>query len=75
MEYRAIKMKLLSISEELKFIFHCKNIALGPTDSLGLVLAMYISSFLCQFHLCWVANAKAISDGIWALVLYKLFSS
>ena len=29
--------------------------ALGPL-ALGLALAMYISYFLCPFHLRWVAN-------------------
>ena len=32
-----------------------------------LALAMYISFFLCRFHSRWVANAKPISSGIWAL--------
>ena len=32
-----------------------------------LALAMYISFFVCRFHLRWVANANPISSGIWAL--------
>ena len=32
-----------------------------------LALAMYISCFLCRFHLRLVPNANPISGGIWAL--------
>ena len=32
-----------------------------------LALAMYISCFLCRFHLRLVPNANPISSGIWAL--------
>ena len=32
-----------------------------------LVLGMYISCFLCRFHLRLVPNANPISSGIWAL--------
>ena len=35
--------------------------------ALGLALAMYISCFLCRFHLRLVPNANPISGGIWAL--------
>ena len=34
---------------------------------LGLALGMYISYFLCRFHLRLVPNANPISSGIWAL--------
>ena len=39
----------------------------GPL-ALGLGLGMYISCFLCWFHLRFVANADAISGEIWALI-------
>ena len=32
-----------------------------------LALAMYISFFLCRFHLRLVPNSNPISGGIWAL--------
>ena len=35
--------------------------------ALGLALGMYISYFLCRFHLRLVVNAKPVSSGIWAL--------
>ena len=35
--------------------------------ALGLALGMYISYFLCRFHLRLVPNANPISSGIWAL--------
>ena len=37
--------------------------------ALGLALGMYISYFLCRFHLHLVVNAKPVSSGISALVL------
>ena len=37
-----------------------------------LVLAMYISCFLCRFHLRLVPNANPISSGIWALYSQSL---
>ena len=37
--------------------------------ALGLALGMYISYFLCRFHLRLVVNSKPVSSGIWALVL------
>ena len=41
--------------------------------ALVCTLAMYISSCLCQFGLCWVvkANANVISSGIQALGIYS----
>ena len=36
--------------------------------ALGLGLGMYISYFLCRFHLRLVVNAKPVSSGIWALL-------
>ena len=36
-------------------IFHC--------DAKLLALAMYISFFVCRFHLRWVANVNPISSG------------
>ena len=39
--------------------------------ALGLALAMYISYFLCRFHLRLVVNAKPVSGGIWAYGLVK----
>ena len=41
--------------------------------ALVCTLAMYISSCLCQFRLCWVvkANANVISSGIQALGIYS----
>ena len=38
------------------------SLALG--DANFLALAMYISFFVCRFHLDWVANANPISSGI-----------
>ena len=43
------------------------NIGLVGTQRKILALAMYISCFLCRFHLRLVANANPISGGIWAL--------
>ena len=40
--------------------------------ALGLALGMYISGFLCQFHLRLVANANAVFSGIWALISQSL---
>ena len=40
-------------------------VALGLLE-LGLALGMYLSCCLCQFQLCWVANANAVFSGIWA---------
>ena len=40
--------------------------------ALGLALGMYISYFLCRFHLHLVVNAKPVSSGIWALVVIYL---
>ena len=34
-----------------------------------LALAMYISCFLCRFHLRVVPSANPISSGIWAIVI------
>ena len=41
----------------------------GSQTRKFLALAMYISFFVCRFHLRWVANANPISSGIWALML------
>ena len=38
--------------------------ALGPQRQI-LALAIYISCFLCQLHLRWIANANPVSGGIW----------
>ena len=38
----------------------------GPL-AFGLAVGMYISGFLCQFHLRFVANANGVFSGIWAL--------
>ena len=42
------------------------NIGCVGSQRTILVLAMYISSFLCRFHLRLVPNANPISSGIWA---------
>ena len=41
------------------------KVALGLL-ALGLALGMYISYFLCRFHLRLVVNAKPVFSGIWA---------
>ena len=41
------------------------EVALGLL-ALGLALGMYISYFLCRFHLRLVVNANPVSSGIWA---------
>ena len=43
------------------------NIGCVGSQSKMLALAMYISCFLCRFHLRLVTNANPISSGIWAL--------
>ena len=40
-----------------------------------LALAMYISCFLCRFHLHLVPNANPISSGIWTLDISNLKQS
>ena len=47
------------------------NIGCVGSQRKMLALAMYISCFLCRFHLRLVANANPISSGIWALMSYK----
>ena len=42
------------------------NIGCVGSQSKMLALAMYISCFLCRFHLRLVPNANPISGGIWA---------
>ena len=41
---------------------------LGPKRKI-LALAIFISCFLCQFHLGLEANANPVSSGIWANIL------
>ena len=43
------------------------NIGVVGTQRKIFALAMYISCFLCRFHLRLVANANPVSGGIWAL--------
>ena len=43
------------------------NIGCIGSQRKMLALAMYISCFLCRFHLRLVPNANPISGGIWAL--------
>ena len=58
----------------LKFAFSPTPTPDGSQWSIGcvgsqckiLALAMYISCFLCRFHLRLVPNANSISSGIWA---------
>ena len=38
-------------------------------------LGMYISYFLCRFHLCRAANANPFFGGIWALNLSQLINT
>ena len=45
------------------------NIGVVGTQRKIFALAMYISCFLCRFHLRLVANANPVSGGIWALAL------
>ena len=45
------------------------NIGCVGSQRKMLALAMYISCFLCRFHLRLVPNANPISGGIWALLL------
>ena len=45
------------------------NIGCVGSQRKILTLAMYISCFLCRFHLRLVPNANPIYSGIWALVL------
>ena len=42
------------------------NIGCVGSQHKMLALAMYISCFLCRFHLRLVQNANPISSGIWA---------
>ena len=42
------------------------NIGCVGSQRKMLALAMYISCFLCRFHLRLVPNANPISSGIWA---------
>ena len=42
------------------------NIGCVGSQRKILALAMYISCFLCRFHLRLVPNANPISSGIWA---------
>ena len=44
-----------------------RNIGCVGSQRKMLALAMYISCFLCIFHLRLVPNANPISGGIWAL--------
>ena len=44
------------------------NIGCVGSQCKILALAMYISCFLCRFHLRLVPNANPISSGIWALL-------
>ena len=44
------------------------NIGCVGSQRKILALAMYISCFLCRFHLHLVPNANPISSGIWALM-------
>ena len=44
------------------------NIGCVGSQRKMLALAMYISCFLCRFHLRLVPNANPISSGIWALM-------
>ena len=44
------------------------NIGCVGSQRKMLALAMYISFFLCRFHLRLGPNANPISGGIWALV-------
>ena len=44
------------------------NIGCVGSQRKILPLAMYISCFLCRFHLCLVPNTNPISSGIWTLV-------
>ena len=43
------------------------NIGCVGSQRKMLALAMYISCFLCRFHLRLVPNSNPISSGIWAL--------
>ena len=43
------------------------NIGCVGSQRKMLALAMYISCFLCTFHLCLVPNANPISGWIWAI--------
>ena len=43
------------------------NIGCIGSQPKMLALAMYISCFLCRFHLRWVPNANPISSGIWTI--------
>ena len=55
----------------LKFAFSPKPTLDASQWNIGCVgsqLAMYISCFLCRFHLRLVPNANPISSGIWALI-------
>ena len=49
--------------QSVEYSLHC----VGSQRKI-LALAMYISCFLCRFHLRLVPNANPISSGIWALV-------
>ena len=42
------------------------NIGVVGTQPKIFALAVYISCFLCRFHLRWVANANTVFSGIWA---------
>ena len=45
------------------------NIGCVGSQRKMLALAMYISCFLCRFHLRLVPNGNPISSGIWTLLL------
>ena len=45
------------------------NIGVVGTQRKIFALAMYISCFLCRFHLLLVANANTVFSGIWASVI------
>ena len=45
------------------------NIGVVGTQRKIFALAMYISCFLCRFHLRLVANVNTVFSGIWALGL------
>ena len=46
------------------------NIGCVGSQRKILALAMYISCFLCRFHLRLVPNANPISSGIWTSILF-----
>ena len=82
---------VLALTQNLKFVSVPTptpdasqwNIGCVGSQRKMLVLAMYISCFLCRFHLCLVPNANPISSGIcavedvvpWIILLKKLFQN